>query len=489
MSSPSIGDRARRGISWNLAAAVATNGCRIVVLAVLGRTLSPSAFGVVAAAVSVNAILFGLRDFGIGQALVQRRQISQQHITTAFAVCTYLGLALSAALFASAPLIAQWFALGDLTDIVKALAPLFLLGGIGTTARMLCAREMRFRAIAMIETASFCTGSIVSILFAIAGAGPWALVVGYLAEEFLTTASFLIYRRAPVSLRVHRERLRELLAFGGGQTISYLLGISATFADNFIVGRYLGSVALGNYTRAYDLVRFPSTLFAAVIGNVLFPALSRLQAEPARVAASLRRGVFANATVLLPISAYLIVVAPELITILIGPGWGEVVLPFRILALTILFRTTQKLGAIVAQAMGAVNQIALAYLLYLLLVVLGAMIGVSWGIVGVAISTAISITVVSALSLGMASRASRLQIAALLRAHVLGLVVALLTVAVCQAAAMGIRGWSQSPWIVALVTGVVAVIVALSSTWALARSNIQDLAWMLEQLRRIRRAK
>lgn len=486
MSSPSIGDRARRGVSWNVAAAVATNGCRILVLAVLGRTLSSSDFGVVAAAVSVNAILFGLRDFGIGQALVQRKEITKQHITTAFAVCTYFGFALSAALFVCSPLVARWFALDELTDIVRALAPLFLLGGVGTTARMLCAREMQFRAIAIIDASSFCSGSVLSILLAIGGAGPWALVVGYLAEELLATTSFVVYRRAPASLRIDTQRFRELFAFGGGQTISYLLGISATFADNFIVGRYLGSVALGNYTRAYDLVKFPSTLFAAVIGNVLFPALSRLQSEHARVSASLRRGVFANATILLPLSAYLIVVAPEVITILIGPGWGEVVLPFRILALTMLFRTTQKLGAIVSQAMGRVHQVAFAYLIYLLLVVVGARAAVPWGIAGIAVSTAISITAVCFLSLGIASRASRLDIRSIVRAHLPGLLVALSTAAASQAVAAVVRPWTNSPWIVASVTGCAALIGALSTTWFLARSGVRDLAWMSDQFQRIR---
>lgn len=486
MSSSSIGYRARRGVSWNLASAVATNGCRIVVLAILGRTLSADAFGLVAAAVSVNAILFGLRDFGVGQALVQREQIATHHITTAFAICTYLGLVLSSVLFLSAPLISDWFAIDDLTEVVQALAPLFLLGGLGTTARMLCQREMRFRPIAVIEMSSFCIGSAVSVVLALGGAGAWALVAGYLVEEFIAATSFIAYRRPPMSLAVHRDALRDLLSFGGGQTISYLLGISATFADNFIVGRYLGSTSLGHYTRAYDLVRFPSTLFAAVIGNVLFPALSRVQRDRSLVAASLRRGVFGNATILLPISAYLIVVAPEAIRILIGEGWDEVVLPFQILSVTILFRTTQKLGALVAQAMGLVHHIAVAYLIYLVFVVAGAAIAIPWGITGVAVSTAISITAVSALSIGIAMRACALSFVAVARAHVPGLVLAVATAASTHLVVDLVRELSKSPWIVASITGLAALMTAAVCGWVLARLQLADLRWMLEQFRRIR---
>src|SRR5262249_10571867 len=104
-----VGRQVRRGISWNLAGAVATNAIRIVVLAVLGRVLTPTDFGVVAAAVSDNVIFFAIRDIGIGRALIQRQQLDDGHLTTTFAVSTYLGLALAALLIGSAPLIGRLF--------------------------------------------------------------------------------------------------------------------------------------------------------------------------------------------------------------------------------------------------------------------------------------------------------------------------------------------------------------------------------------------
>ena len=48
----------RRGMSWNLAGAVVTNGLRLVVIAVLGRALSSKDFGIVAAAISVNVVFY-----------------------------------------------------------------------------------------------------------------------------------------------------------------------------------------------------------------------------------------------------------------------------------------------------------------------------------------------------------------------------------------------------------------------------------------------
>ncbi len=85
----------RRGISWNLVGAISTNAMRLAAMVVLGRMVTSDDFGVVAAAVSVIAILHSVRDIGIGQALIQRKELEPAHVTTAFAVSTYLGLALA----------------------------------------------------------------------------------------------------------------------------------------------------------------------------------------------------------------------------------------------------------------------------------------------------------------------------------------------------------------------------------------------------------
>ena len=68
-------------------------------------------------------------------------------------------------------------------------------------------------------------------------------------------------------------------------------------------------------------------------------------------------------------------------------------MPFRILAVTMLLRTTQKVGGLVASAAGAVGGVAKAYTLYMICVIGGAALSIRWGIAGVACSTGLSILV------------------------------------------------------------------------------------------------
>lgn len=456
-------------------------------IAVLGRALSSADFGVVAAAASVNVILFAIRDIGVGTALVQRKTIERAHLTTAFALSTYLGLAISALLFAAAPLIGALYGIPGSVDVMRVLGLLFALRGVSTTSRMMCQRAMNFRAIALIDAVAFALGSAVSIALAVSGAGPWALVAGYLAEELLSAALYLWISPPVFSLRIDRARLRELMSFGVGQTIGQIVGTIANNGDNFVVGHALGARALGYYTRAYDLIKFPATVFGSIVGSVLLPALSRFQDERARLASSFRRVTFLNALVLLPASATLIVVAPEVIRLLMGPNWDAAVLPFRVLTISMLMRTNQRLAAIVATAAGAVNAIAVVYVIYLVCVVGGAAFAVRWGIGGVAASTAITLVIVNAGSSFLALQVSELRARDLLAAHGAGLVLAVACGGAAWPIAQLLRDAHASAAVivgsVAIVAGAIVVIGAVLGM----RRGRQDFAWLRTEVERVRR--
>jgi O-antigen/teichoic acid export membrane protein len=478
----------RRGLSWNLAGAFATNALRIVVLAVLGRTLDSSEFGVVAAAVTVNVVLYSIRDVGFGPALVQRKTLEAGHITTTFAVSMYLGVGLWGLLVFTAPLIGDLWSISESVDVIRAMAFLFLLRGVATTSRIVCQREMNFRIIALADAVSFAAGSVLSMVLAVLGAGPWALVAGYLFEEAIAMLMFLVASPPPVSFRIEGARFRELMQFGAGQTVSQIVGILATYGDNFVVGSRLGATALGYYTRAYDLIKFPSAVFASIVGSVLFPAFSRLQDHREQLATGFRRVLFLNALVLLPASTALIVLAPEAILLLIGPGWDEAVLPFRILSISILFRTSQKLGAMVAQAKGRANAVAIAYVVYMTCVIGGASVGIRWGVVGVSISTAASIIIVCCISCLLAMRESGVSLRTVLAAHMPGMILSVVVIVISLPLTLALRRADvPSPSTFAIVS-LSTVAICLLWLYLLVRRAAadSDLRWLADELARIR---
>jgi O-antigen/teichoic acid export membrane protein len=184
---------------------------------------------------------------------------------------------------------------------------------------------------------------------------------------------------------IERQAFKELMYFGGGFTAARVCNFFALQGDNFVVGRCLGVEALGFYGRSYGLMSASVSLFGQVLERILFPALTHIQNEQQRLATAYRRSVALVALVMLPVSATLCVLAPEVIHVLLGPVWREVIVPFRILVLGMLFRTTYKIGGALARATRAVYGLAWRHATYAVLVVVGAWIGQHWGLTGVAL--------------------------------------------------------------------------------------------------------
>lgn len=388
-----LGRRTRQGLSWTAAGALATNVIRIASFAILGRLLAPGDFGVIAAAMVVIQLGTLIKDLGVGLALVQRRDLDREHVEVAFTFSLLLGAAISATIVLAAGPLAALFNIERSIDILRALGLLFVLRSFASVSTFLCQREMNFRALALIDATGYLAGGILSIVLAATGAGAWSLAWGYFLETAIGVALLIRVAPPPRRLRWHPRALRELLGFGTGKSLGSIANFFAMQGDYIVVGHMLGKTPLGFYQRAYELVRFPASVFSNVAGNVLFSAFAKVQDDLPRVGRAFRRATFASAVVLLPVSIVLIVLAPEIVRLVMGTQWGDMVLPFRIMAATMLFRTTYKLGAIVGRSAGQIYKIAACQALYATMVVGGAAISIRWGIVGVACTTTVAIVV------------------------------------------------------------------------------------------------
>ena len=98
------------------------------------------------------------------------------------------------------------------------------------------------------------------------------------------------------------------------------------------------------------------------------------------------------ALIVLPLFAPVILLAPELIRVVLGPHWQPAIAPFQILAIGMLFRTSYKISDSIARSTGAVYRRAWRQVYYALFVVIGAWIGQHWGIAGVAWGTFVAPT-------------------------------------------------------------------------------------------------
>jgi O-antigen/teichoic acid export membrane protein len=252
---------------------------------------------------------------------------------------------------------------------------------------------MEFRKIAAIDFVSYGIGyGLLGVCLAFLGYGVWALVWAHVANVALNTA--LIVRSKPGSIGVAMKigDASSLLGFGIGLSLARVANYVATQADNVIVGRSLGAEALGFYGRAYQCLMMPANFFGSVFDKVLFPAMVAVQDDKERLGRAFARSLGIVAMLTLPLSGVLIVLAPEIIELLLGPEWMPVVTPFRVLCTALALRTGYKIGHTLCRAVGAVYEIAWRETIYAAAVVLGAGVGLSWGMLGVAVGVSAAMT-------------------------------------------------------------------------------------------------
>ena len=388
---PGLTRRALGGMLWTFSGTGVQAAAQLGTMMVLARLLKPADFGLMGAAGVVIALSQIVSQVGVGPAIIQRRELRPEHIRVATTLSLALGLVLGAVVFFGAPMIARFYRMPDVEPVLRGVAFLFPLDGLNTVARSILARELRFRLYVAAEVGSYLVGyAPVGILLAWAGYGVWALVIANITQVTLRVVSMYLAARHPIWPSFDRRASRELLSFGFGHSMAQVGNVLSVQGDNMVVGRWLGSAALGVYGRAYGLMVMPASAFGRIVNRVLFPLMSQVQDERKRLANGYERASAIVALVSLPISSFLWVMAPEFIRIVLGPAWDAVVLPFRMFSISLLFRMSSKISDVCTKAAGEVFPRAVLQWVFAGLVIGGAIIGQNWGVAGVAVAVSIA---------------------------------------------------------------------------------------------------
>jgi PST family polysaccharide transporter len=372
-------------VRWRLAGSLVGAVSQLTIGVLLARLLTPADFGVAALAYVVLGLAQPLSDLGLGNAVVQRAELTERHVRTAFTFSTLLGVTVAAIVIAAAPLGATVMRDTNVTAVLRVLSAGFVFQGVSVVAEALLRRHLDFRRHVLIDAASYVVGyGGVAVILAQLGYGVWSLVWGGLVQSLLSSAAQLAVVRHPVRPLLAARELAELLGFGVLAATSSCVNYVALNADYFVVGRLMGAASLGLYSRAYGLMSLPHTHAASVMSRVMLPAFAQVQGEPLRLQRAYLLLTELTAIVAAPSMVTLAVVAPHFVRSLYGPRWNGVIVPLQILCIAGYFRALYHLGGVLAQSVGQVYGELRCEVIYACLVIAAALAGSRYGLPGVA---------------------------------------------------------------------------------------------------------
>jgi O-antigen/teichoic acid export membrane protein len=334
----SLAKRTVRGVFWAYGSYVGGRLLSLLATAILARLILPEDFGLVALTLIAMAFLDIFPGLGVGEALVivDDAEIDEK-AETAFVVQVVIGFALAALATAVAPAAASFFHQPGLVALMAVFGLNFVVTGFGATHAALAQRSLDFRSRTMAELADVTVRGGVAVGLALAGAGAWSLVIGYLVGSLAWTVTIWRRVRWRPRLRARRAHLRGLLSFGGTVTAVGIMGAFLTQFDNLVVGRVLGAADLGYYSMATRLPELFILSLAVVGGRVLYPALASLHLDD--MGHAFLTALRYTSIVTLPLAVFLAILAQPLTTGLFGEQWRPAVSAAQVLSLWALAST------------------------------------------------------------------------------------------------------------------------------------------------------
>ncbi len=351
---------------------------------VLARLLLPYDFGLIAMESTIIGLIGMCADLGLTRATVQRAQITHAQVSTLFWVNCALGLAFALVVVALAPAIAWFYHEPHLVAITLALSVNFIFGGLTAQHQALLVRQMHFNTLAVIGPVSMACGVVTAIAMAWQRFGYWALV----ASNVVASAVYCILVWTKCTWRPGAFKLgagvRSMLVFGGDLTGYTLLNYFTRNFDNILIGRVFGSTLLGIYSKAYGLLMVPMAQINTPISAVLVPGLSRLQQRPAEYSKLYFQALDALSLVTVPLVVFSFFLARDVVLVMLGHRWLPVAHVFQLLGPAALVSAINFAPSWLCISSGR-TRIQFNFGLVSAPVCVGAfLVGIRWGIEGVA---------------------------------------------------------------------------------------------------------
>ncbi|MCP4361150.1 MAG: MOP flippase family protein [Chloroflexi bacterium] len=377
------------GIGWSTVGSFSKQGVQFVLSVILARLLTPEDFGLLGMVLVFTGLAILFNDLGFGAALIQKRALKEQHLSSVFWLNLGVGFLLTILMIALAPFIASFYNEPQLVLVVRAMAMVFFVGALGVVPRNIFSRHMQFKVLVSIDFLAVFLAGIIAIILALLEFGVWSLVGQLLS--FTVISVFLLWIRSHWRPRfiLQWQALRELWPFSSNLLGAQLLNYGVRNVDYLLIGRFIGSGELGIYTRAYTTMLLPINQITAVVGRVMFPALSQIQDDIPKVK---HVYLYANriiALLTMPLMLGLLVVAKPFVLALFGPKWEAVIPVLQILCLVGLKQPIGSTVGWIYQSQGRTNLMFRWSIFAFVVTIISFFIGIRWGVVGVAAAYAV----------------------------------------------------------------------------------------------------
>jgi len=379
-TAPQVGARATSGALWTLIFSISSKLVTLGGQVALAWFLLPGDFGLAAMVLSFTSVAGIMGGSYLKNILIQRSDRFDQEAGQVFWLSLAMYLLAAVVMSSLSPVAAHFFnepRVIPLILIVALTAPVHALPVIYTAALN---RNLRFRPLAAIAFGAVVVQNATAVWLAWLGCGAYSLIVsttlmtGWMAVASRIGAGGISIGRpqpccwaalyAPVGWLMFNSLFLALQASGANLIIG-LLHKDATMAGYYYWGFTIASQAV--------------FLLVTNLQGVLFPVLSKLNAEMDRQYEAVRRAGQTLMTVMVPACVLQALLAEPVIRLIFHDRWTPSIPVIQWLSVGLLTQAMHTLASSVLLARGAFAQLTVCNALLAVTVTGAALIGASSG--------------------------------------------------------------------------------------------------------------
>ncbi len=315
------------GFVWRLIQNISSHGISFVIQIILARILMPEDYGITAIITVFLTIANVFINTGFSSALIQKKDITEVDLSSAFYSGIVLSLGLYGILFFSAPYIALYYNMPLVSPMLRVQSLCVIIGAFCSVQQSLLTKHMQFKKSMVASVSASLMQGTVGIILAIRGWGAWSLVLSYLAGNIITCIVLWLVVKWKPKLIFSITNVQRLLSFSIKVLALNLINTLYNNLKSLIIGKAYDDTSLAYYNRGYQ---FPSLVMSNVDGamtTVLFSSLSKLQDAEEEFIRMLRKSMRMSLYVCSPIMLGMFVVAEPMVIVLLTEKWIESV-PF-----------------------------------------------------------------------------------------------------------------------------------------------------------------
>ncbi len=317
----SLKQKTINGLFWSFIDSFANQGVQFIVGIILARILSPREFGLIGMLTIFIAISQSFVDSGFSNALIRKKNCTQEDYSTVFYFNLLVGLVFYLLLFVSAGSISNFFNEPQLSPLLKVLGIGVVLNAIGIIQRTILTKEINFKLQTRVSLVASISSGTIAVTMALLNYGVWSLVALTLSRFSLNTLFLWFWSKWKPLRTFNKESFNELFAFGSKLLISGLIDTIYQNIYYLIIGKYFSAQELGFYTRADQFKAFPSQNLNSIIGRVSYPVLSSIQDDKEKLKQAYRKIIRTTMFVTFCLMLGMAAVAKPMILTLIGEKW------------------------------------------------------------------------------------------------------------------------------------------------------------------------